>query len=116
MKLAIVGSRGITEFDMALLIDFDVECIISGGASGVDRLAIEFAKANGMDFKEIKPDYKRYGRCAPILRNKEIVNEADFVIVIWDGISKGTKSVIDYCKKMNKPHRVEIKKQNTDSY
>lgn len=114
MKLAIVGSRGITDVDLSLLITEDVEIIISGGAAGVDRLAIELAKERSIPFLEITPDYERYGRCAPIVRNKEIVKEADFVLIIWDGKSRGSKFVIEYCKKRNKPYRVEVVKQNTD--
>jgi len=42
------------------------------------------------------------------VRNKLIVDSADFVIAFWDGESKGTKSVIEYCKKQGKPHEVRI--------
>ena len=42
------------------------------------------------------------------MRNKLIVDSADFVLAVWDGKSKGTKSVIDYCKKQGKPHEVRL--------
>ena len=44
-----------------------------------------------------------YGRAAPIVRNKQIVEYADEVIAFWDRRSKGTLSVIQYCKKTNTP-------------
>ena len=43
MKLLIAGSRSITAFDLSPYIPADVDTVISGGASGVDRLAEEYA-------------------------------------------------------------------------
>ena len=45
------------------------------------------------------PEYSRYGRGAPLKRNPQIIEYADVVIAFWDGKSKGTKYVIDNCKK-----------------
>jgi hypothetical protein len=42
------------------------------------------------------------------VRNKLIVDSADFVLAFWDGKSKDTKSVIEYCKKQGKPHEVRL--------
>ena len=39
MKLLIVGSRSITDFDLTPHIPADVDTVISGGAGGVDCLA-----------------------------------------------------------------------------
>ena len=52
------------------------------------------------------PEYERYGRGAPIVRNKQIVDYADEVVAFWDGKSKGTLSVIKYCEKTGKRCRV----------
>ena len=49
------------------------------------------------------PEYDRYGKAAPIVRNKAIVDYSDKVIVFWDGSSKGTLSVIKYAEKIGKP-------------
>ncbi|MDD6762434.1 MAG: hypothetical protein PUD92_02155 [Clostridiales bacterium] len=46
-------------------------------------------------------------RCdAPLKRNDAMVELADMVPVIWDGISRGSKHTIDYAKKLNKEVRV----------
>ena len=108
MKIAIVGSRKINEIDIASHIPEEALEIISGGAVGVDTAAREFATANRMPFTEIKPNYPRYGRAAPIIRNREIVDLADYIIIFWDGSSRGTQSVIEYAKKSNKPHKIII--------
>ena len=36
------------------------------------------------------------------MRNKQIVDYADKVIVFWNGASKGTQSVIEYAQKTGK--------------
>ena len=108
MKLAIVGSRNLHITDLEHYITADVTEIVSGGAKGIDSSAHVFATSKGIPLKEFLPDYNKYGRSAPIIRNKEIVDYSDAVLAFWDGNSKGTKSVIDYCKKQNKPLRIVI--------
>ena len=109
MKIAVVGSRTITDVSLADHIDSEVTEIVSGGAVGVDTLAAEYAREHGLKLTEILPQYERYGRAAPIKRNYEIVDYADKVLVFWNGSSKGTLSVINYAKKRNKPCEVIIK-------
>ncbi len=82
--------------------------IISGGAKGIDTCAKEYCTKNNININEIIPEYERYGRGVPIVRNRKIIAEADFVLILWDGKSKGTKFVIDECEKQNKKHKVYI--------
>ena len=105
MKIAIVGSRNITEVNLEDYIS-DCEEIISGGAAGVDTCAAEYARKNGIKLTEILPQYELYGRAAPIIRNRQIVDEADRIIIFWNGTSKGTLSVIRYVEKVQKDHLI----------
>ena len=107
MKIAVVGSRNISSINLKEYIGYGDE-IVSGGAKGVDACAAEYARENGIKLYEFLPDYEQYGRAAPIVRNREIVDYADRVIVFWDGSSKGTLSVINYAKKIGKDHTVII--------
>lgn len=68
----------------------------------MDRIGEEYADAHKLSKLIIRPEYKKYGRGAPIVRNKVIVDKADAILIFWDGLSKGTKSVIDYAKKQGK--------------
>ena len=102
MKLLIVGSRSITNFDLSPYISTDVDTIISGGANGIDTLAEQYADSYRLSKYIIRPRYDLYGRAAPLKRNEEMVHMADAVLVIWDGRSKGTKHTIQYSKKINK--------------
>ena len=102
MKLLIAGSRSITSFDLSPHIPADVDLIITGGAKGVDTLAEVYAREQGIPTVTVKPAYERYGRAAPILRDEEMVDMADAVLVIWDGVSRGSKHTADYARKRGK--------------
>ena len=107
MKIAVIGSRNINISDIGRYIPSDAE-IISGGAKGVDSCVAEYARKNGLKLTVFLPEYDRYGRAAPILRNQEIVDYADKVIAFWDGSSRGTLSVIKYAKKVGKDCEIII--------
>lgn len=55
-----------------------------------------------MTLTEFLPEYSKYGRGAPLVRNDLIIDYADEVIAFWDGKSRGTKYVIEKCKSKNK--------------
>ena len=109
MRLAIIGSRDITEFDMETILFHlpkKVEAILSGGAKGVDSLAEEFARRQGIPFLKVLPNYPRYGKKAPIMRNLEIVRQADYLLAIWDYKSRGTAHAIACCIREGVPVRI----------
>ena len=103
MKLLVVGSRSITEFDLSPYITDDVDTVISGGAEGIDSLAEQYADLHRLSKYILRPRYDLYGRAAPLKRNEQMIDMADAVLVIWDGKSKGTQYTIRYTKKINKP-------------
>ena len=107
MKIAVVGSRDSTVEDIGKYI-LDCDEIVSGGARGVDSSAADYARRNGIKLTEFLPDYERYGRAAPIVRNRLIVDYSDAVIAFWNGRSKGTLSVIKYAEKAGKECKVII--------
>ena len=102
MKLLIVGSRSIIDYDLSPYISDDVDTIISGGAGGIDSLAEQYADFHRLSKIILLPRYDLYGRAAPLKRNEQMVDMADAVLVIWDGCSKGTQYTLNYSKKMNK--------------
>lgn len=106
IKIAVIGSRNITAFDLSDYIPADCGLIISGGAKGVDTLAEQYALAHRIETMILKPDYERFGRGAPLKRNEIMVQQADSVLAVWDGKSRGTKYTIEYAKKQGKPVQV----------
>jgi hypothetical protein len=105
MKVAVVGSRSFNDYEkLKQTLDQtpDISRIISGGAKGADSLAEQWAREKGIETVVYKPDWAKYGRGAGVVRNRLIIEDCDYCIAFWDGESKGTKSSIDYCKKLNK--------------
>ena len=52
--------------------------------------------------KKYLPDWERYGKSAGPLRNKIMVDKADFIICFWNGKSRGTASTVRYASKDRK--------------
>jgi len=112
MKVAIVGSRGFNDMELlrATLEEFrgQITLIVSGGAKGADTLGEQYAKENGIPTLIFKPDWEKHGKAAGFIRNKDIVENADTVVAMWDGASHGTENSIQHGYKMNKRVKIVI--------
>lgn len=108
MKLIIAGSRDITDYDalrLALMASGlwkkhkkAIE-VVSGTARGVDTLGEIFAERNGLVLHSMAADWDTYGKRAGYLRNAEMADFADALLLIWDGKSKGSQHMYDLAKK-----------------
>ena len=103
MRVAVIGSRGLHVDHLEDYLPKGVTEIVSGGAKGIDTCAKDYALRHGLKLTEFLPEYEKYGRGAPLRRNITIIEYADLVLAFWDGKSRGTKYVIDNCKKRNIP-------------
>lgn len=110
MKLFIAGSRSIQKFDFEPYIPENTTEIICGGAEGIDALAERYADKKKISKAIIRPDYKKYGKRATLVRNAEMAEMCDEGLVIWDGESKGTKHSIAVLTKAVKSFRVVVVK------
>ncbi len=108
MKVAVIGSRGLSVTDLGRYLPKNTTEIVSGGAKGVDTSAREYALSHGIKLTEFLPEYTRFGRSAPLKRNITIIEYSDIVLAFWDGKSRGTKFVIDNCRKLGVEVRVYI--------
>lgn len=108
--VAVIGSRDFTDYDFLTQVmeNHSPTLIVSGGAKGADALAQRYANEKGLEIQIFKPDWKQFGRGAGVIRNRQIVENSDYVIAFWDGQSRGTKSSIDYARKLNKVVHIEI--------
>ena len=77
--------------------------IISGTAPGTDQLGERYAKERGYKLECYPADWGHYGKAAGPVRNMNMANVADGVIVFWDGESSGTKNMIETAKAKNIP-------------
>ena len=108
MRVAIVGSRGLSVTNLEKYLPDGVSEIVSGGAKGIDTCAKEYAQTSGVPLTEFLPEYEKYGKSAPLKRNITIIEYADLVLAFWDGASHGTKYVIDNCKRRGIPIKVFV--------
>ena len=108
MKVAIFGSRNLSVEKIEVFLPKEVSEIVSGGAKGIDTCAVEYAKKQGLLYKEFFPKYSRFGRAAPLKRNEDIAEYADFGIAFWDGVSKGTAHTVSLFRKKKKEIKVFV--------
>lgn len=77
-------------------------------AEGPDLIGKAWAEKLGFPVKEFYPNWKTHGSYAGHLRNEDMGNYADALVAFWDGRSTGTRHMIEYMKKLGKPHRVIV--------
>jgi hypothetical protein len=110
MKLAICGSRTIQLGEMTIanilnLSSFvDINEIVSGGCpTGIDLSAKWCAKEFELKYTEFPANWEEHGKAAGPIRNKQIAEYADALLLIWDGESKGSASMKREMLALKKP-------------
>lgn len=77
---------------------------VHGGAAGFDTQVAEYAKAHAIPQVIIRPDYATYGKSAPLVRDRMIVDAADCLFACYDGRKTGgTFYTLAYARKQGKP-------------
>lgn len=84
--------------------------ILSGVSKGADAFGEKWAFENGYTVMRFHPDWKRckggkYDKTAGMKRNVEMAKQADACVVFWDGVSPGTKGMIEIAKK----HKLQLR-------
>lgn len=99
----ICGSRSIKNLQISRYIRPEsCAAIVHGAAIGVDTIADSWAKANNLETVIYKPNYKVYGKRAPLVRDEEMAEFCDVIICFWDGKSRGSKYTCDYGRKIGR--------------
>lgn len=93
--------------------------IVHGAARGADTLAGEIAMELGFEVMACPADWKRYGKAAGIVRNKQMLDEyrPQLVIAFVRSIanSPGSMHTINTARKMGIATRVHLPTQNPSS-
>jgi len=95
MRVIIAGSRNFkpTTFDEFWLIEKLVELkateVVSGCATGADSFGEQIGTLQGLPIKRFPADWEQYGKAAGPIRNQQMAEYADALIVFPDG-GKGT--------------------------
>lgn len=107
MKTIIAGSRNATQYTIVetaiKLSHFEVTSVVSGKANGGDTLGERYARLNSLPVYEYPADWKQYGKSAGFIRNEEMADNAEALIALWDGFSKGTKNMIEIARRKKLP-------------
>ena len=101
MIIAFTGHRDKLA-DISFLDNLPKDAIwVHGGAIGFDMQVESYTIAYKIKTKIIKPDYAKYGKSAPLIRNQEILKGADLLVACYDGRKGGgTYYTINLAKKL----------------
>lgn len=80
--------------------------IISGTANGADKLGEKYAMERGYKIERYPADWNKYGKAAGYRRNVQMSQIANACVVFWDGISPGSKHMIDIATNKGLPLRI----------
>lgn len=107
MKVIIAGGRDFNDFDMLcqkadkILSRQDEIEIVSGRARGADQLGEKYARMRGYPIKMFPAEWNRYGKRSGFIRNEDMGNYADALILFWNGVSKGSEHMLEVARENN---------------
>lgn len=111
MKVIIAGSRHMPFSAYPLIAQaierckpvFEVTEVVCGEAAGADTYGKKWAYHNKIPVKSFPADWETYGKGAGPIRNRQMAEYADALIVfIWDG-SRGSANMLKTMQNLNKP-------------
>lgn len=120
MKLIIAGSRALSpnvRFLDSIISHYKIQIteIVSGCAEGVDKagemykiaypeMGVRFDNSiTDLKITKFPADWEKHGKAAGPIRNKQMADYADALLLIWDGESRGSKNMKETMLKLNKP-------------
>ncbi len=109
MRCVICGSRDINDYEILKAAikesGFTITEVVSGCASGVDKLGERWAQENGIVPHRFSAEWNIYGTFAGRMRNKKMAKfisppecNNGCVVAVWDGESKGTAHMIQLAR------------------
>ena len=105
-KIIVAGSRNFNNYPLLSekLCKYkdEIKEVVCGEAKGADTLGKNWAIQHNIPVKSFPADWQQYGSAAGYIRNHQMGDYADGLIAFWDGISSGTKDMIDYMEKLGK--------------
>lgn len=72
--------------------------IVVGAARSGELLALRYAQAHHLPVRVIKPNYIKFGRQAPWVRNGQVLAAAQGLVAFHDGQSKNTAHAIQLAR------------------
>jgi hypothetical protein len=114
MRVIVAGGRDI--FAPGLVFEainesgFAITTVVSGGAQGVDLCGEVWADQCGVPVDRHPADWQEHRECrcdpeapyckaAGFRRNRAMAKVAEALILVWDGISRGSRDMLDQAKR-----------------
>jgi hypothetical protein len=101
MRVIIAGSRNVDGAFALLAINeaidnsgFVVSEVVSGGCRGVDQVGESWARIRHIPVRVFPAEWGKHGNAAGPKRNELMSHNADALVAIWDGESRGTADMI----------------------
>lgn len=104
MKCIIAGSRTTNVENVLKALELcpfleEITEIVSGCARGADSYGELLAEEYNLPVKKFPAQWDVYGRGAGHIRNAEMAEYADSLVLIWDGTSSGSLNMLNTAKK-----------------
>lgn len=112
MKLIIAGGRNVANAASVIKTYMDgepevkisdIKEIVSGTARGADVGGELWATDENIVITSFPAEWNKYGRSAGHIRNKQMAEYADALLLIWDGQSRGSANMKANMEKLGKP-------------
>jgi len=115
----VAGSRTINDYArfseiMGDIVAYDyyhdksIVFITGKARTGADAMIIKWCKEHGYPWVEMPADWDEYGKRAGYIRNEQMAEVANTLFAFYDGVSKGTKHMINLAKSEHLDYKVFI--------
>lgn len=122
VRVIVAGSRHLTQLQHTLIdetlgtihLHYNNCEIVTGGAKGIDEMGQEWALYNGVPQERFPADWDTHGKAAGPIRNRHMAEYAaagprsGALVLIWDGKSKGSASMLSEARKAGVGHIVQV--------
>lgn len=102
MKTIIAGSRdGVSLKDVEKAVaecGWKITGVVCGCARGADTAGETIGIRMNVPIYKYPADWNKYGRAAGLIRNTQMAENAEALIAVWDGRSRGTQNMIRTAK------------------
>jgi len=89
----------------------DVTIVHGACPTGADAIADTWASDSGANVERYPADWKQFGFAAGPMRNEAMANDgAELCLAFWDGVSRGTLSMVSLAVKSGIPVHVVPKR------
>lgn len=104
MRAIIAGSRTATFGDVQEALSYcpftsEISVVIFGKARGADTHGETWARLNCLPIEEFPADWF-LGKKAGHIRNEAMGKRGEALVAVWDGMSRGTKNMIDLAREL----------------